>query len=84
MSMDLKINDKISFDLKTYEMTSCWDTPFGLVYLYKFRDLEDNLFIWKTSRLITKNIKSITSARIKDFIEYDNEKEIQLKYCKVC
>ena len=45
----MHINDKVEIDLQEYEMTSCWDTPYGLIYLYTFKDKFQNIFIWKTN-----------------------------------
>ena len=78
----MKIGDKISFKLSSYELTSCWDTPYGLTYLYTFKDFFHNVFVWKTSKRIQENISEITSARIKGFEEYKGQKEIVLNYCK--
>ncbi len=75
------INDKVEFNLKTYEMTASWDTPYGVVYLYTFKDNFQHTFIWKTSRLIDYNITKI-KGRIKGFLEYNNTKEIELTYCR--
>lgn len=78
----MNIGDKISFKLYSYEMTSCWDTPFGLIYLYTFKDKLQNVFIWKTTRLIEKDITKV-SGRIKNKIIYNDIPEIELTYCKV-
>ena len=50
-------------------------------YLYTFRDFFDNVYIWKTSRVIEDNISKV-SGRVKEFITYDGQQEIQLIYCK--
>lgn len=77
----LKIGDKISFDLYGYELTSKWDTPFGITYLYTFKDIYQNAYVWKTRIYIVDDIKRVT-ARIKDFIQYNDTKETVLSYCK--
>lgn len=78
----MQIGDRIDVELKAYELTSCWDTPFGLIYLYTFKDLLNNIFIWKTSKLVEDDIHKIT-GRIKDIVWYDDVKEFVLTYCKV-
>lgn len=77
----MHINDKVEIDLQEYEMTSCWDTPYGLIYLYTFKDKFQNIFIWKTSRLIDYDIRKV-KGRIKGFLDYNNTKEIELTYCR--
>ena len=77
------IGDKISFKLFSYERTACWDNPFGVTHLYKFKDFDHNVFVWKTDRIIKDNISEMSSAIVKGFEEYDGEHEIVLKYCKL-
>ena len=69
----MKIGDRISIKLNAYELTSHWDTPFGPVYLYTFKDFFNNVFIWKTSKLIEEDIYSVT-GRIKGIEWYNNQK----------
>lgn len=82
----MRVGDKVSFELSSYEMTACWDTPFGLVYLYTFKDFFDNIFIWKTSRFIDYEIKKV-SGRIKEKQVYESFSgpvhELILTYCRV-
>lgn len=78
----LKIGQRINIELNSYELTSHWDTPFGPIYLYTFRDFFNNTFIWKTPQLIEENIYSIT-GRIKGIERFNNQNEFVLTYCKV-
>lgn len=78
----MKIGDKISFELSGYELTSSWDTPYGLTYLYTFRDFFNHVFIWKTSKLIEEDVYKVT-GRIKEITWYNNVKEFVLTYCKI-
>ena len=82
----MSVGDRISFELSSYEMTACWDTPFGLTYLYTFKDFFDNIFIWKTSKLIDYDIKKV-SGRIKGKQVYESFNgpinELVLTYCRV-
>lgn len=79
----LKIGDKISFKLCSYELTASWDTPYGIIHMYTFKDIMQRIFIWKTNKLIDKDITEIKSARIKSFEYYNGQKEILLTYCKL-
>lgn len=78
----MHIGDRISFKLFSYEHTACWNNPFGITHLYKFKDFDNHIFIWKTNRIIKDNISEMSSAIIKGFEDYDGEHEIVLKYCK--
>jgi len=78
----MHIGDKISFKLFSYEHTACWNNPFGITHLYKFKDFDNHIFIWKTNRIIKDNISEMSSAIVKGFEEYEGEHEIVLKYCK--
>ena len=78
----MQIGDRVKIKLNAYELTSHWDTPFGVVYLYTFKDFFDNIFIWKTPKLIDENVSTVT-GRIKDIMWYNNKKEFVLNYCKI-
>lgn len=78
----MKLKDRVRFEVSSYELTSHWETPFGIVYLYTFKDALDNVFIWKTPRLIEEDVYSV-SGRIKSVEWYNNIKEFVLTYCKV-
>lgn len=78
----MRIGDKVKIVLKSCELTSFWDTPFGPVFLYTFKDFMDNIFVWKTSKFIEDDIYQVT-GRIKKVEYYNNQKEYVLTYCKV-
>lgn len=78
----MQIGERINIKLNAYELTSYWDTPFGVTYLYTFKDFFNNTFIWKTPKLIEEDVYSI-AGRIKEIIWFNNVKEFVLTYCKV-
>lgn len=76
-----KLGDKIHIKLSRYSLLSCWDNPFGITYLYEFRDVYDNVYIWKTSRPILSEISEVT-GRLINYTEYNGIKENVLNYCR--
>lgn len=78
----MKLGQKVKFEVFSYELTSYWDTPFGVIYLYTFRDFLNNIFIWKSQKFIEDDIYSI-KGRIKKIENFNGNKEYVLTYCKV-
>lgn len=76
-----KLGERVTIVVYQSEMISYWNTPFGSVYLYKFIDAFNNIFIWKTSRFYEGEI-NILKGTIKDYCVYNGMKEIVLTYCK--
>lgn len=78
----MRLGEKVKITLQSYELTAAWDTPFGPVFLYTFRDFMNNIFVWKTSKFIENDICQVI-GRIKTIEYYNNLKEYVLTYCKV-
>lgn len=79
----MKIGDRVKIILKSCDLTSFWDTPFGVTYLYTFKDMNDNTFIWKSQKFLEDDIY-VVKGRIKDIMYYNNKKEFVLTYCRPC
>lgn len=78
------IKDKIEKEL-TLQKVFTFETDFGLCHIYKFVDVEGNIFIWKTSKYI-KNEEGETikiKGTIKDHNEYKGENQTILTRCKI-
>ena len=78
----MKIGDQVKFDIHSYELTSYWDTPFGVTYLYTFRDFFNHIFIWRSQKFIEEDVYSI-KGRIHNIEKFNGEEEFVLKYCRV-
>ena len=78
------IKDKIEKEL-TLQKVFTFETDFGLCRIYKFVDVEGNIFVWKTSKYIAKEEGEEVKIKgtIKDHSEYRGEKQTVLTRCKI-
>lgn len=79
------INDKIEISAKL-KLVSHYETHFGTTYIFVFIDKQNNLFVWKTSKLLKEiNVgdKVEVKGTIKEHSEYNHEKQTILTRCKV-
>ena len=78
------IKDKIQKEL-TLIKEFIFETEYGIMHIYKFKDAENNIYIWKTSKNIGKEEGEKTKIKgtIKDHSEYRGEKQTVLTRCKI-
>ena len=78
------IKDKIEKEL-TLQKVFTFETDFGLCHIYKFVDVEGNIFVWKTSKYIAKEEGEAVKVKgtIKEHNEYRGEKQTVLTRCKI-
>lgn len=80
------IGDKIELEVElveTYEFQSSY-SYYGKDYIYKFKDKEGNILVWKTSCYIPKSFsKGSLTGKIKKHDVYKGEKQTVLIKCKV-
>lgn len=63
-----------------------FDTFYGKMYMYFFKDNEDNVYIWKTSKFISDlnpNTEIEIKGTIKDHSKYNGIKQNVLTRCKI-
>lgn len=77
------IKDTITIDVQSYQIVTSWNTQYGLSCMYKFTDIEGNVFIWITSCYIDMDKKIKLRGTIKEHSEYNNVKQTVLTRCKV-
>ena len=92
-----EVGQKITVDV-TIDKISSFDTHYsyygGVSYIYRFKDEEGNIYIWKTSNSIDKESgdslvpmgegdKLTITGTVKEHKEYKGEKETILTRCKV-
>lgn len=77
------IGDVLEFDVATAECVASWDGNFGYTYIYRFRDVDGNVYIWKTGKgILCENVKSIR-GKVKDHFMYKDIKQTILTRCRV-
>ena len=80
-----QVGDKISIEISDAQIVTSWSTQWGTTYIYKFVDVNGNVFTWKTSGgfdLDKKPIKNITGT-VKAHNEYRGVQQTELTRCKV-
>ena len=79
------INDKIEISAKL-KFAGHYKTRFGTTYIYIFIDKQNNLFVWKTSKIlaeVNKGDEVELKGIVKEHSEYNHEKQTILTRCKV-
>lgn len=81
------VNDKIKNIHVTGRCVSCSESQWGICYIYRFTNSDNNVFIWTTSKSIECDADGLVtgtiSGTIKEHSEYRNEKQTVLTRCKV-
>lgn len=82
-----EVGNRIKIDIKDVAVLTSWDNCYGGYYqvetkVYKITDVNNNIFIWKTSSFIGENDKYIIGT-IKEHSEYKGVKQTVLTRCKV-
>ena len=79
------IGDRISFNIVSGRCLTSYNTQYGITYIYKFVDDNNNVYIWKTSKDIDFDYvvgKNVTGT-IKDLSEYREIKQNVITRCKI-
>ena len=77
-----EIGKKLTASVKEYRCLSSWNTQYGYTYIYEFMTEDGNVLIWKTSKMLDKDIATI-SGSVKEHSEYNGIKQTVLTRCKV-
>ena len=71
----------------TYLNSFSFENDFGTMFIHKFIDNDNNIFIWKTNNSlyddVEQNNKIKLKGTIKDHVEYKGEKQTHITRCKV-
>lgn len=78
------VGERIDINVKTFQCVSSWENQFGMTFLYKFTDEQNNIFVWYASSGVEdeENVRSIKGT-VKDHSEYQGVKQTVLTRCKV-
>ena len=82
-----EIGERISVDVADARLLTSWETQWGYTYMYKFKDKEGNVFIWKASKWIGNDedeiIVKTLKGTVKQHSEFKDVKQTVLTRCKV-
>lgn len=75
------LNQRISFNVDDFRCVASWDTDWGTTRIYKFVDVDGNVYTWKTGKLL-EDVKEVTGT-VKAHNEFRGTKQTELTRCKV-
>lgn len=79
--------DKIEFDVEFCDIVSSYEGKYGYTYVYKFVDIQGNMFTWFSSKSIgsMEELKDVCHVKgtIKGHSKYKGTKQTILTRCKV-
>lgn len=79
-----EVGSKLSFAVTSFECKSSWCNQYGMTYLYKFTDENENVFIWYASKSVEDEDRVVAiSGTVKDHSEFNGLKQTVLTRCKV-
>lgn len=78
------IKERLTVKVKSSELVASWDSKFGWQGIYKFIDMDGNVFIWVTSAYVEpgKEVDTIVGT-VKEHGEYNGVKQTVLTRCKI-
>ena len=79
-----QVGSRINFNVASFECKSSWCSQFGVTYLYKFTDENENVFIWYESKPVDDEDRVVAiTGTVKEHSEYNGLKQTVLTRCKV-
>lgn len=75
------IGQRINVLVRECKAVTSWESDYGMTYIYKIVDTQNNILTWKTSKVIS-NVLSITGT-VKAHNDYKGIKQTELTRCKV-
>lgn len=76
------IGDRIIVHIAESKIVTSWETLYGITKIYKFVDIDGNVYVWKTNGGIAENVKEIAGT-VKGHNEYNGIKQTELTRVRV-
>lgn len=77
------IGERITVDLKSVTCVHSSDTMYGISFLYKMVDVNDNILIWSTSKSLDESEYASVTGTVKSQSSYRDIKQTYLTRCKL-
>jgi hypothetical protein len=77
------VGDRITFKIKDGCCVTSWTNEWGTTYIYKFTDMDNNIYTWKTSKVVNERGAETLTGTVKAHNEYRGAKQTELTRCKV-
>ena len=80
-----EIGQRMTVDASGFACVSSWDTIYGTTWLYKFTDMQGNIYVWYASSPVDVDESTSVSVTgtVKQHSEYQGIKQTVLTRCKV-
>lgn len=76
-----EIKERITIDIDSFKVLTGWETDYGYTLMYEIVS-KNNIFIWKTSKYIPDNAKSLIGT-VKAHNEFRGIKQTELTRCRI-
>lgn len=77
------IGERITVDLKSVTCVHSSDTMYGISFLYKMVDVNDNILMWSTSKSLDESEYTSVTGTVKSQSSYRDIKQTYLTRCKL-
>ena len=77
------IGERIEIEVVNANCVAVWETQFGVTHIYKFKDADGNIAVWKTGNHINTEKVTHIKGTVKTQEKYNGIKETTLTRCKV-
>lgn len=76
------VGERLNVTIKSCNTVTSWETEYGVTYIYKFVDVNGNIYTWKTTKVVRDDVTSVTGT-VKTHNDYKGIKQTELTRCKV-
>ena len=76
------VGERLNIFVKSCNVVTSWETEYGTTYIYKFIDVDNNIYTWKTTKVFGDNVTSL-GGTVKAHNDYKGVKQTELTRCKV-
>ena len=77
------INDKIQVKIRTCKCVYSYETQYGYTYIYQMISDDNNVIIWKTSKIIENEKDFIIKGTVKNHNDYNGIRQTEITRCKI-
>lgn len=77
------VGDRVEINVNSVECVTSWETMYGTTRIYKFVDVDGNVYTWKTSNYIADDKATKVTGTIKAHTEYRGVKQTEITRCKI-
>jgi len=80
-----ELGERLEFIIGSVTCVTGWETQWGYTYLYRIKDVDGNVFIWKTSKFIDSDeeLGNILRGTVKEHSEYNGVHQTVLTNCTI-